>query len=200
MADLITTQTPRINKSTAADWNEVKTVVNSHAEAIAALEATNVNTGWAIYSDTEYTEGSPLVINSGQTVQLTNNAGTVIDSQLPNGVTSFYNNVSDRVLGINSGDAYSVRISFKAKTNNNNGYAEIDFNIGASTGETVILTRDVNFPRGSGVERAFTSTNLVYSFPTYVENGCAFEFRGITGNTSIYDISFMIARLHNAAS
>lgn len=193
--DLITTTAARINKSTAADWNDVKTVVNSHADDIESL---NTNTGWAIYSDDQYTEGSPLTITAGQTVQLTNNAATVIDSQLPEGVTTFYDPISDRVQGINIGDAYNVRTSFKAKTDSNNGYAEIDFNIGASVGDIVILTESINFPRGAGIERSFTTTDLVYSLGTYVANGCAFEIRGITGTTTIYDISVMVARVHKA--
>lgn len=198
--DLITTTAARINKSTAADWNEVKTVVNSHASDIEDLQATNANTGWAIYLDDQYTEGSPLTITEGQTVQITNNAANVINSQLPEGVNTFYDPISDRIQGINVGDAYTVRLSFKAKTNNNNGYAEIDFNIGASVGDVVILTESINFPRGQGVERTFTTTDLLYSLDTYVANGCAFEVRGIRGTTTIYDISIMVARIHKAAS
>ena len=193
--DLVTSAAARINKSTAADWNDVKSVVNSHADNIEAL---NGGSGWALYADSEHTSESPLVVEEGQTVQLTNNANTVIDTYLPNGVTSFYDNVSDRVYAQSVGDAYIIRISFEAETNNNNGYAEINFNIGVSEGQNIILTKDINFPRGTGSVRAFTSSSVVYSLDAFVANGCAFEIRSITGETSIFNINFMIARIHKA--
>lgn len=50
----------------------------------------SVATGWASYVDTQYTVGSPLALIGGATVKLPNNCGSVIDSQMPPDVDSFY--------------------------------------------------------------------------------------------------------------
>lgn len=105
-------------------------------------------TGWAQYSDGQYTSGSPLNVVQGDTVTLTNNAASTITSQLPLGVTSWWNNSTNKFTPSNVGDAYEVRIDFKASTNNVSGYGSILLDIGGSQG--IILGRLFTFPKGSG--------------------------------------------------
>jgi len=49
-----------------------------------------VQTGWASYVDNDYTSGSPFVVTSGSTVDLTNRARTIVDSQIPSDIKTFY--------------------------------------------------------------------------------------------------------------
>lgn len=48
------------------------------------------DTGWASYSDTQYTSGSPLAVTGGVLTKLPNNALSAIDSQKPTDVPDFY--------------------------------------------------------------------------------------------------------------
>tara|TARA_R110002012_G_scaffold49804_2_gene128745 strand:+ start:11824 stop:12249 length:426 start_codon:yes stop_codon:yes gene_type:complete len=101
------------------------------------------------------------------------------------------------LTGDTSGDAYLVRIGFKRFTSSNTGYGEITLDIGQ---DEPILDAPVNFPRGSGVNnaRAFVVTELVFSGNDFVGNGGSLYYESVRGNTSIYDIRYLIARAHKA--
>jgi len=47
-------------------------------------------TGWASYSDNVYTSGSPFVLTSGVDTLLPNRAKTIVDSQIPSDIKTFY--------------------------------------------------------------------------------------------------------------
>ena len=156
------------------------------------------STGWAQYNDTSLSSGSPQVILEGNSNVITNNAGTVIDSQLPPGVTSLYDSVTQKVTPETSGDAYMIRIAFTAFTSSPSGLAVIEVDIGGAQG--IILERSFTFPKGTGLSNAtqFSSTNLVYTLGTFVANGGDIKIRSETGDTSIYDVSYVIDRVHKA--
>ncbi len=69
--------------------------------------------GWALYTDTQYTAGSPLVILQGNTEDLPNNAGSKDEGSLPTGSPALYDGTRIRPNNIN--DTYDVRVTFKAK-------------------------------------------------------------------------------------
>jgi hypothetical protein len=164
----------------------------------AINDPNEIGTGWASYNDDQYTSGSPLVITAGSTVQLTNNAASSIKTHLPNGITDFWNSSTNVITPENSGDAYMLRVSFTAFTDNNNGLAESQLDIGGSQG--IIDRRLINFPRGTGLGNArnISYTSLIFSLDTFLANGGTLQIEGITGTTSIYDISILIARIHKA--
>ena len=47
-------------------------------------------TGWASYADNSYTSGSPLELTSGATSSFINRAKTIVDSQIPTDIKTFY--------------------------------------------------------------------------------------------------------------
>ncbi len=152
------------------------------------------NHGWAQYADGTYTSSSPLVVNQGVKVTLPNDASNVIDTHLPAGTTSFYDGITNTVTPDNVGNSYSIRIDFDCYTTSNTGYGEISLDVGGAIGE--ILNIPVNFPRGTGSSnvRVFSRTSLLYSLDTFVSTGGVLSYESIRGNTSIYNIVYVIAK------
>jgi len=164
------------------------------AEEVQAIIATK--TGWAQYEDDQYTQVSPLVVNSGVESNLSNNAANVIDFQLPVGVTSLYDPVTNKMTPAKSGDGYLLRIGFEAYSSSQNGYGEVHLDIGGTLGR--ILTIPITFKKGAGLSnsQSFVVTEFLYSLDTFIENGGLITFESIDGNSSIYDISFIFTRVH----
>ena len=199
-ADLVTSAAARINKSTAADWNDIKTVVNSHADNLESLESTSPSwAGWASYVDTQYeTDDAPYIMLSNANYRLPNNSGTVIDSQKPTDINSFVEVVNlgsydySKILG-RSGDSIDIMIYFKAKpTSNNDAWLDIWLDIGGSVGE--IYRQTFTFPKGSGVERGILyAIPSAYNLSTWEANGATVYFRS-NDILRIYDINMNIDR------
>lgn len=158
------------------------------------------NQGWAQYADGTYTSASPLVVSQGVKVTLPNDAASVIDTYLPEGTTSFYDGTTNSITPDKVGNGYSIRIDFDCYTTSNTGYGEISLDVGGSVGE--ILNIPVNFPRGtgSGNVRVFSRTSLLYSLDTFVTNGGVLSYESIRGNTSIYNIVYVIAKMSEGQS
>ena len=154
-------------------------------------------TGWVQYNDTVYTESNPLVVSSGTNILLPNNAGVILKDQIPVGTDPLYNGTTNKILPDKEQDAYLLRVGFKRFTSSNTGYGEITLNIGQTD---PILDIPVNFPRGTGSEnvRTFIVTELLFSGVDFVNNGGQLFYESVRGNTSIYDIRYMIARVHKA--
>ena len=151
--------------------------------------------GWGSYTDNVYTTGSPLTVTQGNTGIITNSAATLINTYLPTGVSSFYNPATSRITPENLGDSYVVRVNFTARTDNNSGSAVLGFNLGPTPGSDLILQRTITFPRGIGVDRPVTSSNLTFVTSNFLANGMRIELESIVGDTEIFDISFLISRL-----
>jgi hypothetical protein len=153
-------------------------------------------TGWGHYLDSTYTSGSPLSILSGVRATLTNNAVSKLEAQLPIGVTTFFDETTQKITAINDGDAYTMSIRFKAKMSVNSGYFDIDLDIGGAQG--IISQESIVFTRGAGTEQRFDIDLTVYSGATFVANGGTLSVTPKNGDMDIYDISFVIVRIHKA--
>ena len=150
------------------------------------------DTGWALYSDTQYTESSPLVINQGVTAQLANNAGSVIDTYLPQGIDAFYED--GKIKGHQEGDSFEWSIRFKVKSSIANGAFAVKVDIGGDLG--IILEDTRRLVRGSNSENFFNISFTGYTLDTFLANGGTVKFESISGDSSVYDISFLIVRTH----
>ena len=151
-------------------------------------------TGWEQITDTTYTAGSPLVILSGVTGKILTGTTTKIQTQLPFGVTTFWDETTDKLLAVNNGDAFTLSLRFKAKMNVANGLADIDINIGGSLG--AISNETILFSKGSGVEQKFDIDLSYFTGTTFIANGGSIEVTHINGDVSIYDIVLVIIRTH----
>jgi hypothetical protein len=158
-------------------------------------------TGWADYVDTTYTDISPFSVVANTDTKLPNNAGTVVDSQKPTDVTTFYDSVSETITGRN-GDGVTITIDFKAEpTAPGTEYLEIWFDITGGTGTPSNLAnlyrRIVTFPKGNGVERNINFTVTGYTLATWEANGAEVYVRA-NGTVDLYDIRYVITRTHKA--
>mgnify|MGYP001032102005 CR=1 FL=1 len=158
----------------------------------------NALTGWAKYTDNQYTSDSPLVVTEGNETILDINGATTIKSQLPEGITDLYDVETSKLLGINSGDAYLLRFDAKIFTSNPSGLAKLKIDIGGAQG--VILNQPINFPKGTGLSNVnnYNTTLWYYSLDTFVLNGGDIIIESVTGDTSIFDISINPSRIHKA--
>lgn len=155
----------------------------------------DIGTGWAIYTDTAHTSGSPLVVNSGVTSTITNNSATVINSNLPAGVTSWYDSGTSKIMPSLVGDSYTLNIRFTAVSSSNTGLADVILDV---TGLGVIDAQTISLRKGAGSSQRINVVFDVYSLITFVTNGGIVKLNSLDGNTSVYDITYKITRVHKA--
>ena len=148
--------------------------------------------GWAQYSDTVYTTGSPFAIAEGVTASIPNNAGSVIDQYLPLGVSSFYDGTKIRPDSI--GDYYIITISFVAACSKlSGGHAELSIDIGGSQGQ--VFKSSIIFSKGIGAFDTFNIPLPCFTLDTFKANGGIVKLEALLGNLTIYSISYQVARV-----
>ena len=164
----------------------------------AAVPVSNTDlaamSGWASYVDTEYTEENPLELGSNrQWTELPNNAGFVIDSQLPSDIDSFY---EDGKITGRSGDGVGIAIRFKMQASTNGLVA---FNTGVDIGGDfgVIFETNHTPPKGRNTEQPITHSFQGYQLDTWEANGGVVKIAPRNA-IRVYDIQFFIQRLHKA--
>jgi len=170
-------------------------VATAPTTGTSVVRLTDLGTGWATYADNVYTTGSPLTVNSGVTVTLPNNAATIINSQIPFGVTSFYNSGTTKITPQLSGDSYLINVRFKARSSSANGLGKVGIDIGSGT---VTSEQTQSLRSGIATEQIVNILFDVYSLGTFVANGGLIKFTSVTGNTEIYDILYKVTRTHKA--
>jgi len=151
-------------------------------------------TGWEQITDSTYTSGSPLVILSGVTGKILTGTVTKIQTQLPTGVTTFWDASTDKLVAVNNGDAFALSLRFKAKMNVANGLADVAINIGGALNK--ISNETIVFSKGSGVEQKFDIDLSYFTGTTFIANGGIIEILPLNGDISIYDIVLVIFRTH----
>ena len=151
-------------------------------------------TGWQQVTDTTYTSGSPLTIATGVTGKIQTGTITQITTQLPTGVTTFWDNTTDKLVAVNNGDAFTLSLRFKAKMDVANGIADLGINIGGTL--NVISQETLLFSKGSDTEQRFDVDLSYFTGTTFISNGGIIEVTPINGNISIYDIVLVIIRTH----
>lgn len=151
-------------------------------------------TGWEQITDSTYTSGSPLVILSGVTGKILTGTVTKIQTQLPTGVTTFWDETTDKLLAVNNGDAFTLSLRFKSKMNVANGLTDVAINIGGALNK--ISNETVVFSKGSGVEQKFDVDLSYFTGTTFIANGGIIEILPLNGDISIYDIVLVIFRTH----
>lgn len=173
------------------DNSQIKLLARNSSGDIVEIDAKFANeTGWSQHSDSQYTVGSPLVINAGTSAVLTNNNTSSITTHLPFGITTFLN--ANKITPIKDGDFYAIEIRFKAKSSSPNGRIKVKLDIGGAQG--VIREEREQLEDGSGVEQAIAIPMFVYSGSTFVSNGGEIKIDSLVGNTSIYDITFIVCK------
>jgi hypothetical protein len=150
--------------------------------------------GWAMYDDDTYTEGAPLYVTAvaGIVKLECDGAGSnTVTSELPLGVSALWDTTNDKILSTGAGNAFDVRIDFKAKNTNITGSFDIFFDIGDPSG-IVISARTYTFPKGANTEVQFSIGIPLFSMATFVANGCTVYIDSTVGDTTLYEISIFV--------
>ena len=151
-------------------------------------------TGWEQITDTTYTVGSPLSILEGVTGKILTGTVTKIQTQLPAGVSTFWDATTDKLLAVNNGDAFTLSLRFKAKMNVLNGYFDVAINIGGALGR--VSNETLTFTRAANTEQKFDVDLSYFTGTTFIANGGILEIVPTNGNISIYDIVMVVIRTH----
>ena len=183
----------QINIPSSGIWSTIATALNSMFNEIFG------RTGWASYVDTQYTSGSPFSVLANTDTPLPNNAGTIIDSQKPTDITTFYDGTT--ITGRN-GDALDFMIYFKATPSAINQSLDVYVDITGGTGTPANLARlyeqTFSFPRGSGVERGILyALPSAYTLNTWQANGGVVYIRSDAALT-LHSINYNFDRTHKA--
>lgn len=157
--------------------------------------------GWAIYEDSQYNAGAPLTSSNANT-QLTINglgAGTTT-TYLPTGVTELWNTTSNKIVADELGDAYDVRLDFKANPATASDFAEIVFDIGDGGGTVPVVSRTITFAKTGA--SSFSIGFPIAALASFMTNGCKIyiDTSGSGDAIDIYDISLFIKRDFNDIS
>jgi len=154
--------------------------------------------GYANYVDSTYTSGSPLVLNSGNsyfaTIQNDGLGAGSTTSQWPAGITEVWNTTTNKLVGINEGDMFDYRLSFKAQDGASSALIDITIDIGGTIGE--ISRRSVSVQKGASAETSIEVSSEFFTGSTFLANGGTIGASTADSSTemSIWDIRFLVYR------
>lgn len=183
-----------INYGTTAGDGTGEILFNAFKKAKENFDEVYNMTGWEQITDSSYTVGSPLAIATGVTGKILTGTVTKIQTQLPSGVTTFWDETTDKLLGVNNGDGFTLSLRFKAKMDVVNGYFDLHVNIGGSLNR--ISNETQVFTRGANTEQNFDVDLSYFTGSTFISNGGDIEIVPVNGNIVIYDIVIVIFRTH----
>jgi hypothetical protein len=171
-------------------------VLTSDSDGRADWQPNDHGSGWAQYTDTTYKSTNKFTITEGDTSKFPLFWDEKVDSQLPFGVDSLFSRADTSIIG-RTGDAYMLRMNFKAEVDAANGHCDLLHDIGNGT-PIIINDMTITFPRGANQEHEFSKTVLLFSLGTFQSNGCSIKFYAEDGNLEVWDFSIIIARIHKA--
>ena len=182
-----------INIPNSGLWASIASALNSMFSEIFG------RSGWASYVDTQYASGAPLAVVADTDTILPNNAGTVIDSQKPTDITTFYD--GSTITG-RDGDSLDLMIYFKATPSAVNQSLDVWVDITGGTGTPANLAKlyeqTFSFPRGSGVQRGILyALPSAYTLGTWQANGGVVYIRSDAALT-LHSITYNFDRTHKA--
>lgn len=148
--------------------------------------------GWADYTDTTYTTGSPFSVAAMTDTVIPNGAGTKREQELPLDKTELWNVAGQYIPGF-PGDSYIILCEFKIRRAS--GTADFSFtnfiDIGGSAPDLYSSKRTVNGTEDSPIFYAPPA----YSLDTWEANGGQVKINCSVA-CEIYDIRHVIHRLH----
>lgn len=152
------------------------------------------STGWGTYVDTQYpNSGATFTVAADTDTNLPNNKGSVIETQLPIDVTTFYDGT---VITGRAGDNLDIMIYFKAIPSTATQALDVWIDIGGSIGE--LYRQSFSFPKGVGVERGIMyPLPSAYTLDTWEANGGTVKVRS-DAIVDIHSIVYNFDRSHKA--
>lgn len=215
MADIITytdkeqgqVSTEPVNKRwNFGDANEVKTVVNSlssdidvNSDRLDDLEATQTG-GWGFYVDSQTSPATQVFNTVASKLQIDGVGVTSNETYLPTeirGVNSLWDNINDKIIPINLGDGYALRLDLTVNSDTGNPtYIEFELDIGgAATPTTTIVNRVIGLPKTPPFDLSISFH--YFSLSTFLSNGGQLFLKTDTGTVTVGKRSLMISRSSN---
>lgn len=184
---------------TGATGISVKTIsINSSGQVIITkTDDTNIVsntpnklTGWASYKDSQYTEASPFSVSPASQLVIPNNSETTT-TNLPTGVSSFYNKTSQKMLLVDTHGLYSIRVRLKVKPLSTSGFVNISF-----SKDTTEIPFSVDLPlRGDSLEQDVNVSTIIYGDESIVANGLSARIKTFATGIQIYNVEFVIVKV-----
>ena len=165
------------------------TITNSDSTASVSNVAPTT-TGWGAYKDGQYGAGSPFAVAVSSELVLPNNAVVNIES-MPSGISTFYDEVSQKYLLTDLNGLYSVRVKFKAAAASTAGFV----NISMSKGTTEVAFSEDRALRGDNVIQDLNFSAELYGDSTLSTDGLTINVKTFSRAISIYDIEVIVAKV-----
>lgn len=144
---------------------------------------------WADYTDTTYTDASPLSLTASNKITLFNNADVIRDGFLPDHIDSLYSRSDSTILGKN-GRSMLLTIEFKIRpTTASNTKVTVAVDIGGSVGE--LYPRDFIMTKGNGVTHYYLSSFGAYTLDTWETNGGKVKIE-VDAAAELFDLRYVI--------
>lgn len=162
-------------------------------ELYTRVNAVENATGWASYVDTVHiSPATAFTIPAATDTLVPNNAGTVIDSQKPSDILTFYDGT---IITGRDGDSLDIMLYFKAIPSQVNQSLDMWIEIGAGI---ELYRQTFSFPRGAGVERGILyALPSAYTAETFEASGGT-VYANSNATLDIHSINYNFDRSHKA--
>lgn len=150
--------------------------------------------GWASYTDTTHTSGSPQTLTNGTRTQWTNDAGTKLEDYRPGGAPLWSGN---KITPNSLGDAYTLRVDFTYQPAGVNAYIDFELDIGSDpfgASSIPIVRRTIAAGKGTAIQYASVGFPI-YCLSTFLANGGTIAVTAQGANVDIYDKVITLVRV-----
>jgi len=154
-----------------------------------------ISAGWTRYMDGQYTEELPLTLAANTLTGLPNNSATTIKSHSS---LQFYNNLTQKIVGVNLNDVYIITVEFKAQTPNAN-QTHLDLTIENGGGIIENLEIAMAYVKGNATTQVFHNIFQYYIDQDFLSNGATIKIQSHGGTSTIWDVEYFIQKTQNYA-
>lgn len=144
--------------------------------------------GWQSVTDGQYTSGSPLAIEQGDTTALTNNAATSVTLQKPSFNPTLF--ATNKVYGL-TGDVLQVQVNFNAVSDSAVGANAYLYVTSGSSYLQRVKLEDLNTTR-----KLYSYTFTIIYTSAMATAGVDFKLWSILGDTDVDGVSYNIVRTY----
>lgn len=151
--------------------------------------------GWGMYDDSTHTLASPLAVNNSR-VQLTiDGLGPTTETAYLPSTGDLWDTTNNKITLNAVGDSFDLRVDFKAKANSNNGYFDLQFDIGDGSPVTIV-EKTLSIVKGINTEQRFSETISGFSLATFISNGGRLYVDTTNDgiNLDVYDLAVIIKK------
>jgi hypothetical protein len=147
--------------------------VQSSTYGNADLDRSVGGIGWASYVDSAATSGSPLELNAGNSyvapITIDGLASGSSSAQWPAGVSAPWDTSTNKLIGVNDGDMFDMRLKFSAQDGASMTLLDIYIDIGGAIGE--LWRKSIQIAKGASTETEVLISSNYFTGTTFIANG-----------------------------